>query len=59
MAASALQYPRKKLLAVVGVVRMIRFSVLGVLALLFGRRILNWGESPVVRIPSSPCWYCS
>jgi membrane protein YqaA with SNARE-associated domain len=49
MAASALQYPRKKLLAVVGVVRMIRFSVLGVLALLFGRRILNWGESPVVQ----------
>src|SRR5512146_25866 len=36
MAASALQYPRKKLLTVVGVVRMIRFSVLGVLALLFG-----------------------
>jgi membrane protein YqaA with SNARE-associated domain len=49
MAASALQYPRKKLLAVVGVVRMIRFSGLGVLALLFGKSILNWGESDVVQ----------
>jgi membrane protein YqaA with SNARE-associated domain len=49
MAASALQYPRRKMLAVVGVVRMIRFSGLGLLALLFGRRILRWGESDVVQ----------
>jgi membrane protein YqaA with SNARE-associated domain len=49
MAASALQYSRKKLLTVVGVVRMIRFSGLGVLALIFGKRILSWGEQDVVQ----------
>lgn len=48
MAAAALQYPRKKLLTVVGVVRMIRFTGLGVLALFFGRSIIRWGELPAV-----------
>ncbi|HLH15865.1 MAG TPA: hypothetical protein VKX45_01525 [Bryobacteraceae bacterium] len=41
MAASALQYPRKKLLAVTGAARMVRFTALGVLALFFGRGILR------------------
>ncbi len=49
MATSALQYPRKRLLMVVGCSRMVRFTVLGVLALLFGRRILRWAESDIVQ----------
>jgi membrane protein YqaA with SNARE-associated domain len=49
MAAAALQYPRKKLLLVTGVARMVRFTALGVLALLFGQRILKWIESPVLQ----------
>jgi membrane protein YqaA with SNARE-associated domain len=49
MAAAALEYPRKKLLTVVGAVRMVRFTGLGVLALLFGRSILSWGEQAAVQ----------
>lgn len=49
MAASALQYPRKKLLAITGVARMFRFTTLGLLALVFGRKILKWAENDVVQ----------
>jgi membrane protein YqaA with SNARE-associated domain len=49
MAAAALQYPRKRLLAVVGVTRMVRFTLLGILALHFGERILKWFKNPVVK----------
>jgi membrane protein YqaA with SNARE-associated domain len=49
MAAAALQYPRARLLAVVGAARMVRFALLGVLALRFGRRILSWADSGVVQ----------
>lgn len=49
MAASALQYPRTRLLAVVGAARMVRFTALGVLALFFGRRILKWAENPALQ----------
>jgi len=49
MAAAALQYPRKRMMAVIGAARMVRFTALGVLALLFGRRILQWAESDVVQ----------
>jgi membrane protein YqaA with SNARE-associated domain len=49
MAAAALQYPRKRMLAVVGAGRMVRFTALGVLALFFGRRILRWAENDVVQ----------
>jgi uncharacterized membrane protein YdjX (TVP38/TMEM64 family) len=49
MAASALQYPRKKLLTVIGAVRMIRFTGLGVLALYFGDRIISWGSQESVQ----------
>jgi len=48
MAAAALQYPRRRMLLVVGIARMVRFTALGVLALLFGRSILRWAESGVV-----------
>lgn len=50
MAAAALQYPRKKMLTVIGASRMVRFTALGVLALLFGRRILKWADSEVVQV---------
>jgi membrane protein YqaA with SNARE-associated domain len=50
MAAAALQYPRKKMLAIVGAARMFRFTCLGILALLFGTRILRWASSDVVQI---------
>jgi len=49
MAASALQYSRKRLLAIVGVTRMIRFTVLGLLAMRFGERILKWSDNRVVQ----------
>jgi membrane protein DedA with SNARE-associated domain len=49
MAAAALQYPRKRLLAVVGVTRMVRFTLLGLLALRFGESILRWSKNPVVQ----------
>ena len=49
MAASALQYPRRRLLVLVGVARMVRFTVLGLLALRFGRRILSWAQNDVVQ----------
>ena len=45
MGAAALQYPRKKMLALVAAARMVRFTGLGVLALLFGRHILRWANS--------------
>jgi membrane protein YqaA with SNARE-associated domain len=49
MAAAALQYSRRRLLAVTGAARMVRFSALAVLALIFGRRILSWAENDVVQ----------
>jgi membrane protein DedA with SNARE-associated domain len=49
MGAAALQYPRWHMAAIVGAARMVRFTTIGVLALLFGRRILRWVEAPVVQ----------
>ena len=49
MAASALQYPRRKLLSVVGAARMVRFTTTGVLALHFGRRIIRLAENSIVQ----------
>jgi membrane protein YqaA with SNARE-associated domain len=49
MAAAALQYPRKRLLAVVGASRMVRFTLLGLLALRFGSSILKWSKTPLVQ----------
>jgi membrane protein YqaA with SNARE-associated domain len=48
-AAAALQYPRKKLLSVIAITRMIRFTATGFLAILFGHRILEWGRLPYVQ----------
>ncbi|HEY2017931.1 MAG TPA: VTT domain-containing protein [Bryobacteraceae bacterium] len=49
MVAAALQYPRKRMLLVVGAARMVRFTVLGVLALFFGKSILEWAKSDTVQ----------
>jgi membrane protein YqaA with SNARE-associated domain len=49
MAAAALQYPRKRLLGVVGVCRMARFILLGVLALRWGESILKWAKNSIVQ----------
>lgn len=40
-ATSALQYPRRRLLSVIGVARLVRFSIEGVLAIFVGRRLLR------------------
>jgi membrane protein YqaA with SNARE-associated domain len=50
IAAAALQYPRKRMLAIVGAARMFRFICLGVLALIFGSRILRWASGAVVQV---------
>jgi membrane protein YqaA with SNARE-associated domain len=44
-AASALQYPRSRLLILVFVARMVRFSLVGWAAIHFGRRILRIANS--------------
>jgi uncharacterized membrane protein YdjX (TVP38/TMEM64 family) len=49
MAAAALQYPRRRMLAIVGAARMVRFTAIGILALMFGRRILKWAENDIVQ----------
>jgi membrane protein YqaA with SNARE-associated domain len=49
MAASALQYSRKRLLAIVAATRMIRFTALGLLAMRFGERILKWSDNRIVQ----------
>lgn len=46
---SALGYPRKKLLAIVGVARAIRFLILGALAIRYGRWILRIANSTPFR----------
>ena len=48
--ASALQYSRKKLLIVVGVSRFGRFLGEGLLAIYFGRQLLNLAHSNTVKI---------
>ena len=45
-AASALQYPRPRLLTVVFIARAVRFSLVGWAAIYFGRRILRIVDSP-------------
>ncbi len=49
IAASALQYPRRRLLAIIAGTRFVRFAVAGTLAIFFGRRIIRMAESPAVQ----------
>lgn len=46
IAAAALQYPRKKMLPIIAGSRGLRFAIDGVLALIFGRRIIRIAQSP-------------
>ncbi len=47
-AAAAFQYPRKKLLGVVAISRLARFSVIGLLSIYFDQQILWLAKSPAV-----------
>ena len=49
MAAAALQYSRTRLLTITGITRMIRFTLVGALALRYGERILKWGANPIAQ----------
>ena len=49
MGAAALQYSRRRMLTIIGITRMLRFTVLGFLALRFGPHILRWASNPVVQ----------
>ncbi|MGH9445864.1 MAG: YqaA family protein [Terriglobia bacterium] len=44
--AAALQYPRRKLLSVIGVARLARFSIEGILAIFVGKKLLRVAGSP-------------
>jgi membrane protein YqaA with SNARE-associated domain len=48
--AAAFQYPRKKLLATIALARLARFSILGMLAIAFGVRILRLAKTPGVQM---------
>jgi membrane protein YqaA with SNARE-associated domain len=48
-AAAAFQYPREKLFAVIAAARLVRFFGIGLLAIVFGPRILRIAESTVVQ----------
>jgi membrane protein YqaA with SNARE-associated domain len=50
MAAAALQYPRVRLATVIGAARLVRYAILGALALRFGPHILRWFESRAVEL---------
>lgn len=50
IAASALQYPRKKLLTVVGIARLARYSIEAVLGLYFGHKLLEISKSKGVEV---------
>ena len=46
-AASAFAYPRRKMFTVIAVSRMIRFTLVGLLAVFFGQRLLRIAQSPI------------
>jgi hypothetical protein len=47
--AAALQYPRRRMLAIVFGSRAVRFAVEGGLALIYGRRIIGMAELPAIQ----------
>ncbi len=49
MAAAALQYSRKRMVVIVGISRMVRFTIVGLLAMRFGSHILRWLKNPIVQ----------
>jgi len=49
IAAAAMGYARKKLLTVIGLVRLARFLTEGLLAIWFGHRLIELAETPLFR----------
>ncbi len=49
MVAAALKYPRPRLLGVIAIGRLIRFTAEGLLAMRFGKRILADAQTPLVQ----------
>jgi membrane protein YqaA with SNARE-associated domain len=49
MAAAALQYSRVRLLWIITATRMLRFLIVGALAMRFGQSILRWAKIPIVQ----------
>jgi membrane protein YqaA with SNARE-associated domain len=47
--AGALQFPRKKMLAIIAACRGVRFATEGWLAIAYGRRIIRMAQSPYVQ----------
>lgn len=47
--ASALQYPRRRMLAIIAACRGLRFAIEGSLALIYGRKIIGMARSPYVQ----------
>jgi membrane protein YqaA with SNARE-associated domain len=45
---AAFQYPRRRLLTIIFVSRFVRFSIVGILAILFSQKILQFARSSVV-----------
>lgn len=50
VAASALQYPRKKLLTVVGIARLARYSVEAILGIYFGHQLVEIARSKGIEV---------
>ena len=46
--AGALQYPLKRMLLIIAACRALRFAIEGVLAVVYGRRIIQMAQSPYV-----------
>lgn len=49
IAAGAFQYPRKKMLSVIALARLVRFSLIGLLSVFYGKSILRLGTTPAMR----------
>jgi len=48
IAASALQYPRKKMYAIIFVTRFLRYGAIGLIGLFFARQVVEFIKSPTV-----------
>ncbi len=48
VASAALQFPLRKMLAIIASCRLVRYLLVGYLALVYGRRILEMAKSPAV-----------
>jgi membrane protein YqaA with SNARE-associated domain len=49
MVAAALEYSRKRLMAAIAAGRIVRFTLIGLLAVFYGRHIIRYSKLPAVR----------